>query len=84
MIGLKIIPLGFSNTLVNLTHLDNTQVYSVVEKKEARLSLTGRKGVAGIQTHSHSGLVSHFVYDALQLRELTTHCTALTTHVLQH
>lgn len=40
--------------------------------------------MAGIQTHPHPGLVPHFVYDALQLREVTAHCRALATHVLQH
>lgn len=48
------------------------------------MSLTCCEGVAGIQTHSNSGLISHFIYDALQLGELTPDRTALTAHVLQH
>lgn len=55
-----------------------------VQKDQPKASPTCCEGVAGIQTHSHSGLVSHFVYDALQLGECATHRTALTAHVLQH
>lgn len=47
-------------------------------------ALTCCKGVAGVQTHRHPGLVSHFVNDALQLREVAAHRIALTAHVLQH
>lgn len=54
------------------------------EKDKPKVSLTCRKSMASIQAHSHSGLVPHFVYDVLQLRELTAHRTTLTAHVLQH
>lgn len=47
-------------------------------------SLTCCKSMAGIQTHPHPGLVPHFVYDALQLREVTAHRRALAAHVLKH
>lgn len=50
----------------------------------SRRGLTCGEGVAGVQTHPHSGLVSHFVYDAPQLGELAAHRCALTAHVLQH
>lgn len=49
-----------------------------------KVNLTCCESMAGIQTHPHPGLVPHFVYDALQLREVTAHRRALATHVLQH
>lgn len=48
------------------------------------VSLTCCEGMTGIQTHSNSALVPHFVYDSPQLGELATHCAALTAHILQH
>lgn len=49
-----------------------------------RPSLTCSESMAGIQTHSHSALVPHFIDDAPQLREPAPHRAALTAHVLQH
>lgn len=57
-----------------------------LEGKQGALSppLTCSEGMAGIQTHSHSALVPHFIDDAPQLREAAPHRTTLTAHVLQH
>lgn len=59
-------------------------LWQVGEKTKHQLSLTCSKGMAGIQTHSHSGLVSHFIDDAPQLREGAPHRATLAAHILQH
>lgn len=64
--------------------LDFTGLELVGEQPKQQARLTCGEGVAGIQTHPHSGLVPHFVYDGPQLRELASHCAALAAHVLQH
>lgn len=60
------------------------RLWQVGERTKHQVSLTCSEGMAGIQTHSHSGLVPHFIDDAPQLREGAPHRATLTAHVLQH